>query len=208
MSPIHNISNRQIIAGGERVGSQLIKNDVSNNIKNDESQIKIKYITINNLLLSDFDIQFYKKINSDKNTNLMKNLQIINEYAKICGANSYNDCLNTTELSNSNIKANIISINLISKKIINSVSDSNIFSSNLKSKPNNVKPNNVKPNISSPIPITNQKLLINSGGYLKKHKKYKKSNKRNKTLNKRNKTLNKRNKTLNNRNKTLNKRND
>jgi hypothetical protein len=94
---------------GPQMGGGII-NGLSLSIQND-IKIADKYlVTINNLYKGELDIELYKKITNDTNVNLQKNLQILNGFARISCMNSYNNCLNTIVLYDSDIKEKIVLI--------------------------------------------------------------------------------------------------
>ena len=198
----------QIELGGGIVQSKQSLQSNNKNLQKDVNKDIINVeITINNLFMDDIDIEFSKIISNIKNINFINNIQLLNKYAEICCMNSYKNCINTILLRDSTIQENIISINPIiidgktSSTPTSTSTSTSKYSSTMQTIQNNAIPSNK---------INNELGLINSGGYIKKHKKLTNKrnikNKRNKTVNKRHKTINKRHKPINKRHKTINKR--
>ena len=128
--PQNASSSKNYIENGKTVNYD--KQNINPNIQNDIKIGEKLHYTINKLFMNETNIKFAKIISSETNINFINNIQILIEYAKICSMNLYNNCINTTQLSNSTIKENIIFINPISGKIENTKLTSNPISGTIK----------------------------------------------------------------------------
>jgi hypothetical protein len=91
---------RRPSTGGGKLTDLSMQNDIQNGMK--------QLITINNLYMNEIDTELNNKFTTISDINLQNNLQILNEFARICCMNSYNNCLNTINLYGSNIQEKII----------------------------------------------------------------------------------------------------